>query len=127
LTTSNNGRHVEYSEYSDSNDVTEHWDKDNRRIMTPPESSELRNSGSDSDFQATSSEEESDSGSVQEESEDATNVVVESSDIGHAATKRNAVNVHWLHLVRRCSPSFTESKEGPGLLESRSQLSTRCY
>jgi hypothetical protein len=64
--------------------------------MTPPESSELRNSSSDSDFQAASSEEEGDSGSGQVESEDATGVVVESSNISRAAMKRSAVNAHQL-------------------------------
>ena len=121
LTTGNNGRHLENS---DSNDTTNHWDKENHRIMTPPKSSELRDSSSDSDFEAASSDEESDLGSesesVQVESEDAMSVMVESSDIGRAATKRNlnTVSAHWLQLVRWCSPSFTESNEGPGLPES---------
>lgn len=90
--TGNNGRHVECSDHSDVDDVTEHWDKENRRIMTPPGSSELRDSSSDSDFQAASSEEESDSNSVQVESEDGMDVVVESSDIGRSAPKRKMVN-----------------------------------
>jgi hypothetical protein len=93
VTAGNNGRHLENS---DSDDVAKHWDKQNRRIMTPPESSELRNSSSDSDFQAASSEEEGDSGSGQVESEDAMGVVVGSSDISRAVTKRSAVNTHRL-------------------------------
>ena len=93
MTAGNNGSHLESS---DSDDVTKHWDKENRRIMTPPESSELRNSSSDSDFQAANSKEEGDSGSGQVESEDAMSIVVESPDTSRAMAKRNAVNTHWL-------------------------------